>query len=772
MTPSQSLPVLVSLALAWGGITAGVRAAWRQGKLKRPYHLDLLAIGALALLNTAFFWQVLFDGATMPVGGGDLASFLYPMYGFAAQSLRAGHLPLWNPYLFSGMPFAADIQSGLFYPLNLLFELASPSFGYASMQALAIAHYVLAGACAYLLARAFGATIAGSLLGAVVWMWSGFMVAQLGHLNMVEVASWLPLELLLLRLAVHGVRPRLTLPGLSVTLAVAFFAGHTQLFLYELLALALFVAFQGRYRQSVPVLAICLAGAALLAAVQILPSLELTRLSLRAEIAYQESTKFALAPVGLLTLLVPHFFGENARNYWGSWTTTEVFGYAGILPLILSLAALRLRLRPETRFWFWLAVLGVLLSLGEATILQGWLYRFVPGFDKVRAPGRFLVYFDLGVAMLAALGFDALREPRARTRIVLERLRRLTGGAALAVLAICLPISYGILLTHQHEDAVIFHRMEVAASGIAVLALLLVASYALLTARRRWTASFGALALGLVVVDLGSAGYGFNPGYEDVTAPFRQPAIVSFFRRDPSARLDAATNVDDVFPPDLPLLERLHSVWGLFNPVQPADYYQYWKAYIPGRDSPLYDLLGARYLLARKDTPLDPKFRPVLTDDSVMNVYENPRALPRAFAVGQAAGGAHDQALQTIRAQGFDPRAQAVLEGGPAIAGSGFWPATLTVDGDNRLELDITVPQQAAFVVTTPYYPGWQAAVDGRPARIYRADFVFQGLVLDAGAHHVVLRFDPGLFKVGGVISSVAWLGAIAWVAYGLARQW
>jgi len=74
--------------------------------------------------------------------------------------------------------------------------------------------------------------------------------------------------------------------------------------------------------------------------------------------------------------------------------------------------------------------------------------------------------------------------------------------------------------------------------------------------------------------------------------------------------------------------------------------------------------------------------------------------------------------------------------------------------------------------VTTPYYPGWQAAVDGRPARIYRADFVFQGLVLDAGAHHVVLRFDPGLFKVGGVISAVAWLGAIAWVAYGLARQW
>jgi hypothetical protein len=769
---SDSLPPILVAAAIWLGITALSYWRWRAGKAKRPYHLDLLALGLLALLNVAFFWQVLLDGATMPNGGGDLASFLYPMYGFASQALHAGRLPLWNPYLFSGMPFAADIQSGLFYPINLLFERLAHPFAYPAMEALAMVHYALAGALAYLLARSLNISRVSAIAAGLVWMWSGFMVAQLGHLNMVEVAVWLPLELLLLRLALVDVRRQLTVPTLSAVLAIAFFAGHTQLFLYELLALALFVAFWGRYRTSIPIVAISLAGAAILAAVQLLPSLELTRLSLRSGISYQESTQYALAPVGLLTLLVPHFFGENAQNYWGSWTSTEVFGYAGILPLVLAMVALRLRRQSQTRFWFWLAVLGVLLSLGEATVLQGWLYRFVPGFDKVRAPGRFLVYFDLGVAMLAGMGLDSLREARARSALIVRQLRLITGGAALVVLVGCLPAAYAILLTHQHEDAVIFHRMEVAASGVAVLGLLLLASHALLRAKRRWTGGFAAVAIGLVALDLGSAGYSFNPGYTDVVAPFNQPAIAGYLQRDPSARIDTATNVDDIFPPDLPMLDRLQSIWGLFNPVQLSDYYDFWKTYIPGRDSPLYNLLGAKYLLAKKDTPLPGNFRPAYTDDKQVNVYENDSALPLAFAVSTAAGGTHDQALQTMRSPAFDPRAQAVLEGGSAISGSGGpWPAAITSQTDDSLDLEISVPQQAALVASIPSYPGWTASIDGQPARVYRADFVFQGVILPAGPHHVSLRFEPGTFRAGAIISITGWLTLAGALLFGLVRR-
>ncbi|MBV8085302.1 MAG: YfhO family protein, partial [Chloroflexi bacterium] len=274
------------------------------------------------------------------------------------------------------------------------------------------------------------------------------------------------------------------------------------------------------------------------------------------------------------------------------------------------------------------------------------------------------------------------------------------------------------------------------------------------------------------------------------------------------ARVDSATNVDDVFQPNLPLLAGIPSIWGLFNPVQLSDYYDFWKAYVPGRGSRLYDLLGARYLVAKKDTPLDAKFLPALGDDRTLNVYANPSALPRAFAVAQSAGGTHDEALATIRSPAFDPSKQAVLEGGPALnaAGSGStapgaitpaatssgasgggtasaasggsaavvasvsaagpWPATTVQDRGDVLTFDIAVPQQAALVVSTPYYPGWSASLDGQKAQLYRADFVFQGLVLPAGSHHVALRFEPPLFRIGAVVSVIGWLAALGAMAY------
>ena len=100
--------------------------------MNRKRHPAILEFGAAAALLAAtlgFFWRILFTpDAWKPAGGGDLASFLFPIYRYAAASLRAGDLPLWNPHLYGGAPFLADMQTGLFYPLNLLLFLLVPSF--------------------------------------------------------------------------------------------------------------------------------------------------------------------------------------------------------------------------------------------------------------------------------------------------------------------------------------------------------------------------------------------------------------------------------------------------------------------------------------------------------------------------------------------------------------------------------------------------------------------------------------------------------------------
>ena len=121
----------------------------------RPFLTEfIIAAALLALATVGFFWQILLTPSIwMPAGGGDLAPFLYPNYHFAAQHLRQGVIPLWNPHLYSGAPFAADIQSGLFYPINLLVFLLAPQLTYEWLEYLAIFHFWLAGMSMYLCLR-------------------------------------------------------------------------------------------------------------------------------------------------------------------------------------------------------------------------------------------------------------------------------------------------------------------------------------------------------------------------------------------------------------------------------------------------------------------------------------------------------------------------------------------------------------------------------------------------------------------------------------------
>jgi hypothetical protein len=83
---------------------------------------DWLAVLLITAGTAAFFAPVWAGGLWLPAGGGDLASFLWPTYTFAARTLP-GNLPLWNPHQYGGAPFWADNQSGVLYPPLLLLSL-------------------------------------------------------------------------------------------------------------------------------------------------------------------------------------------------------------------------------------------------------------------------------------------------------------------------------------------------------------------------------------------------------------------------------------------------------------------------------------------------------------------------------------------------------------------------------------------------------------------------------------------------------------------------
>ncbi|HVC32268.1 MAG TPA: YfhO family protein [Chloroflexota bacterium] len=807
---------------------------------------DLAVIVGLVVVDVLLFWPVIFEGQFVPRGGGDLVSFLYPRYAFVAQAVRHGTLPLWDPYLYGGQPYLADVQSGLLYPINLLAFAAFHVFDYHKLELLAIGHYALAGIFAYILGRQLRLGRFGALTAAVTWEASGFLVAQLGHYNLIAVVVWVPLVLALLQPALEG-GSLAWVAGAAMALAVSTYAGHTQMSLYAGLMIAIYVAgyvlwggAQARVRGErldhedletprkaakndarrpypfrdlfarfrdlrgpdvvravrrpdalrasdgprVPfwlaplrALVVLAVWTGLLCVVQLWPGYQLTEQSVRADITYADATQFAFLPQKLILFLVPHFYGQTPDQYWGPPSLTENYLYVGIVPLALALLALLCLRDWRVRTFGVIAVLGLLLSFADWTPLHGWMFALVPGFDKVRAPGRFLFFVDLGIAMLAGLGADVLSRPLAAYRRPLFRLF-LAGWAVFAagLLLVAAPLVYLRLFVNQAQNAALVQQIDISTSSFALTLLYVLATLAFLAAYRyRWIRGLAVpvVAIGLILVDLVGNNAVVNPTPDDPTAGFQHPAVVDFLSKNlGDARIDTVTGVEDIWQPDAAALYGFRSLWGLYDPLTLTDYYWLWKIHVPGRSSRLYDLLGARYLLGHKNVVLDTsKFRLAFSGDPQINVYEDPRALPRAFFVDRSVvAPSHDAALAAIKAKDFDPGQEVVLESGTPTNGpaADAVPAQFVVDGPNSVIVRVTAPRGGYLVLADPYYGGWQATVDGKSAPLLRADWTFRAVPVGPGQHEIAFRFRPRSLIVAGGISALAWVLALAAVIWGV----
>jgi len=762
----------------------------RHGLVRHDFHNDLLALLALAVAAMGFFWRLLFsEGVWMPVGGGDLASFLYPVYNFIARSLRAGSLPLWNPYLYGGAPLVADNQSGLLYPINLLTFALKPDLDYRAMELLSVAHFYLAGVCAY-----FGLRYVGrqplkrwaALAGAAAFMFSDLFVTHFGNLNMIACAAWLPLVFCLLRRALEEQRPGFAAAS-GVFLGIAALAGHVQPLLYSVFALGLYLLYHlfvhmrstwRRLLNTVALFAVAMLVAFGTAAPTLLPNYEMSRLTLRSDLAYEDASQYSVPPAAWVGLVVPGIFGRGPGGFWGPWPRVEV-GYVGILTLLLAGLALLLRRDRLAYFMVLLGIVAAFLAMGDATVLHGWLYRFVPGFDLIRAPARFIYLLDFALASLAALGLDTLLRPMPRlSRRVWHTVVRLLPVTVLAVALTVLPWTYSTLLRSQDKPPEVFSRLLNGVHGVVFAFLLLGCGVVLLFlyGRRRLSSlSFGIAAFVLIVVDLASLGAYTELEFNDPLTGFHHPAAIAFLKSDTDYyRIDTRTEVWNVWQPNLSLLNGIQDVWGIWNPLVLGDFHRYWEG-LGSRSTPLYDFLNAKYIVGHKDVVLDwDKFELAFDGDPAVNIYRNTQVLPRAFVVHEAwAVASQDEAFAAIHRPEFDPSTTVVVEDAHAIAGQQpvTSKASIVSYSNNEIEIEAITTTPGYLVMSEVYYPGWQAEVDGAPARILRANYAFRAVHLSPGEHEVRLRFQPQTWRIGVGLGVLSWMTLAVGVVWSARRQ-
>ena len=395
---------------------------------------DLLAIFFLWALVIAFFWQIALAGRVL--AGGDVFTYFYPYWAEATRAMQAVRLPLWNPYLFMGVPFLANSQVGFFYPLNWPLWLSLPA--HQSVHLTIVLHLCLAALNGYLWGRVslrMGRT--GAWTVGAIFALGGYLGAQVEHVNQLQGLAWLPLMLTLYDKCASGQVHKWA--GLSVVVGLVLLAGHTQTAFISLVGLAVYGLTPAlwhvmRHREWKPlarrvlILAAAAGWGVTLAAVQLVPTWELARLSVRAGgLPFNDRVSFSLSPFYLARALLPGFAETIPPEH------IEHVAYIGIAGLALAAIAIASRKsRAASRKSVTLLIfLGLFFSLGFYNPFYLLLARYVPGFAHFRVPARWLILYVLGMAALAGWGADVLwnRCGRAGRRTIL------TFTVALALLA-------------------------------------------------------------------------------------------------------------------------------------------------------------------------------------------------------------------------------------------------------------------------------------------------------------------------------------------------
>ncbi len=750
---------------------------------RRPWLLQLVLFGlALALLRPAVL--PLTPGAALD--GNDFTGNFYPLYGYTAETALSGELPLWNPRQFAGFPVAGNPQAALFYPATwAVWGLAA--VGVSVPRALGISvviHVWLAAWGMAAFSRRLGLRYLAVIAAGVVYAMSGWAGARLyaGHYTILTTYAWLPWVLTGYALALE----RRTWPALlpaTGALGLMALAGHPQMVLYAVLGMlslavyrawaideqALTLLWDGVWR-----LGVIGAGALVLGAALVFPTAQLTAYSVRGATDIAFVNEFALFPAQLLTLALPFLYGNphvGPSFYWGAVTFEELTAYAGLLPLIALLLLPRLRDR-RASLPFGLVVAGLVFSLGVDGVVFGLLARWVPGFSLFRAPGRFLFFVTLGLALAVALLLDHLQtSSQIRREATLSPALRVVPWGIVMLFAGSVFFS-GWYASASHVEPMP-HRAQAVAGVLAYSGLMLAGVWGVLWLFRDKEQRMFRLglvcALLLVTVDAWRSVTPILRASDVTTRPLWEAATAGI-ETGPDARVLSFADPNDYFRNAV----NNSSLTGHLNvdgydPLEINSYHNLLRLTENDPTHPFMDLIGLRYVVTWQPREDEGFALDGLYDGGI--VYERENPMPRAWVATDGYLQPNDGAARgLIQDQQIDPR-QTVILSAPLDCPLGDDAGTATITENRPNDVTIEVASGGGvLVLSDTYFPGWRASVDGDPTQIVRAYTTLRGVCVPPGEHTVTLRYRPQIVWLGAVLSAVGW--ALWGGAWAMTRAW
>lgn len=711
--------------------------------------------------------------------GTDYLAGGYFVQEFVSHRLRAGHLPAWVPHLYGGLPIFANPGS-TYYPPRLLLDVLLPPWHV--LPALLAFQLVVAGCGMYLLLRVLGASRSVGLLGGLAYELTGILVSATyaGHDGRMIVASWAPAAFAAAHVLARGGSWRWAVL-LAAAVGGALLSFQIQSAYYLLLALALYatgvLVTSGAWREprvAVRRFGLGLAAVAVafgLAAINFVPFWGYVPESPRGMAGgrgYAYATSWSMPPEETIGLIVPEQHGISVTDAEGRFPFGEYRGrnpfklhteYVGAWVAVFALAAFAV-IRRRHAMWGFLALALVALSMawGGHTPLYRLYYEVLPGLPRFRAPSIAFYLVSLALVVIGALGLDEVRrqgnDPRGRRRVLIA------WGGLLAVALVGLALSRGPA-TGGWMRFLLF-------AGFAIGA-----GTAWLYGRLPWR-TLVAIGGALLVLDVGGVVRRFVQAVPEPDELFAEDDVVAFLRAQPGRPRVWVLPVEPVYRGASNYLMR-------FNIDQAGGEHgnqlQRWNEFVgAGRDTyvdwhnfltraEFLDAANIRYVIAGQPIAAS-GFREVHRGSAW--VYENERALPRAYVVGRAVVVRPGEALRWLESGRWNPRAWATVEGDHtrSLPGGGGGDARLVVYEPDRVVVAVRATGPGLLVLADNWYPGWRAWLDGEQVPVVRTNHTFRGVYVTAGEHVVEFRFRPTALALGAAGSAVA---GLVWVAFAMA---
>ena len=703
------------------------RSPWRSLSDRWASGIAVLFFIAQPLV---FFKRVLFNPqAHIPF---DIEQFHLPLVTYIARCVRQGIFPFWDPYPYCGVPIHADIQAQLFYPLSWIsIVLGNLSAGHKLFYWLewqVPLHMILAGVFTFFLLRHLGASVPSALFGGTVYQLGGYFASQAQHLGAICCGAWLPLVLLCVWKLSASIRVK-WVALLACSIALVFLAGFPAATMVVLGAAGLLaVGLTLSHRASWKLFVALGCGVALgicIAAIQLVPTYQLSRLSVASMRSQWYVTGAGLHIQSLASLIVPNYYHiftpSDPSLYKLPINFTFLYVYCGLITVALLGIAAFVRRAPYIRMLLLLTLISAVWMLGDSTPIYPFVFRRLPGLIRGALYAEF--------ALMAFCMFAALTSAVTLERVTARVPKWLCWGIALLT---------AVDLTH-------------------------------FGAKRPMNYYPGSYRAEHSEYDI--AGYpGSLTRIQELLDQTNPPMRVDYVDKGADTFVWGPNMLRLPTPDgDNPLaLQRILALRKLYCAGN------YWERQrnVSNVSSPLVRMLNVGFLASSVfpyTQELGPQHLPLAADIAGLRFYRVPDPLPRFFLVRRLhLVNGPDEASSYLGRADFAPGEEAVVESQELRPDGPLGGGTVQVElySANRIELDVVADGRAFLASSETLYAGWTATINGKPARFHMTNGVFRGLMLDGGVNRVVMTYWPERYLLWAAISVVSVLLAIGGLVF------